>query len=327
MRSPSVLLAVAVFANLACIEPTRAQEWPSRPLTMVVPFAAGGGADLLGRILAPRLSDLLGQQVTVENVGGGGGTTGALRVARAAPDGYQFVLGSSGTHAQNQSLYRHPLYDAASDFAPVALIAEQPILLITRKDLPADNLAQFIAYTRANRDKMQFASAGTGSGVHLACVLLNAAIGVDVVHVPYRGSGPAMQDLIGGRIDYQCPVITPVVPQIQGHLVKAIATLTKNRTAVLPDLPTAQEQGLADFEAYIWFAIFLPKGTPADIIHKLQHAIAASENIPAVQKQLHEIGAAPIGPERATPEYLAGFVAREIEKWAAPIRASGIRVD
>jgi len=281
----------------------------------------------LGRILAPPLAELLGQPVTIENVGGGGGITGSLRVSRAAPDGYQLVLGTTGTHAQNQSLYKNPLYHAVTDFTPVALIAEQPILLIVRKDFPADNLVDFIAYAKANHEKMQFGSAGTGSGVHLACVLFNAAIGVNIVHVPYRGTAPAMQDLIGGRIDYQCPVITPVVPQIQSGLVKAIATLTKNRTPILPDLATAQEQSLTDFEAYIWFAIFLPKGTPADIARKLQHAIAAAEHLPAVRERLKEIGAAPIAPERQTPEYLAAFVEREVAKWAAPIRASGIRVD
>jgi len=327
MRTPSTLLAAAIVAILSAPQSAPAQEWPSRPLTMVVPFAAGGGADLLGRILAPPLADLLGQPVTVENVGGGGGMTGSLRVSRAAPDGYQFVLGTAGTHAQNQTLYKNPLYNATTDFTPVALVAEQPILLIARKDFPADNLPGFIAYTRANHDKMQFGSAGTGAAVHLACVLLNAAIGVNVIHVPYRGTAPAMQDLIAGRIDYQCPVITPVVPQIQGGLVKAIATLTKNRTPVLPNLATAQEQGLADFEAYIWFAIFLPKATSADITRKLQRAISAAENLPAVQERLRDIGVAPIAPQRQTPEYLAGFVEREIGKWAAPIRASGISVD
>lgn len=324
MRTPFMLLALV--ADLAFVGAAPAQEWPSRPLTLVVPFAAGGGADLLGRILAPPLSELLGQPVTVENVGGGGGMTGALRVSRGAPDGYQFVLGTTGTHAQNQTLYKNPLYHVA-DFTPVALVAEQPILLIARKDFPADNLMDFIAYVKANQERMQFGSAGTGSGVHLACVLLNAAIGVNVVHVPYRGTAPAMQDLIAGRIDYQCPVITPVVPQIQGGLVKAIATLTKKRTPILPDLATAQEQGLTDFEAYIWFAIFLPRGTPADIVQRLQRAIAAAENLPTVQERLKEIGAAPIAPERQTPEYLAAFVEREVAKWAAPIRASGVRVD
>jgi tripartite-type tricarboxylate transporter receptor subunit TctC len=325
MRTSFMLLSLV--AHLPFVGPVTAQEWPSRPLTMVVPFAAGGGADLLGRILAPPLSELLGQPVTIENVGGGGGMTGSLRVSRAAPDGYQLVLGTTGTHAQNQSLYKNPLYHAVTDFTPVALVAEQPILLIARKDFPAGNLVDFIAYARANQEKMQFGSAGTGSGVHLACVLLNAAIGVNIIHVPYRGTAPAMQDLIAGRIDYQCPVITPVVPQIQNDLVKAIATLTKKRTPILPNLATAQEQGLSDFEAYIWFAIFLPKGAPTDIAHKLQRAVTAAENLPAVQERLKDIGAAPIAPERQTPEYLAAFVEREVAKWAAPIRASGISVD
>src|SRR5215469_9931676 len=323
MRTPRMLLALVV--HLALVGAAPAQEWPSRPLTLVVPFAAGGGADLLGRILAPPLSELLGQPVTIENVGGGGGMTGALRVSRAAPDGYQFVLGTTGTHAQNQSLYRNPLYHAVTDFTPVALVAEQPILLITRKDFPADNLTDFIAYVRANQERMQFGSAGTGSGVHLACVLLNAAIGVNVVHVPYRGTAPAMQDLIAGRIDYQCPVITAVVPQIQGGLVKAIATLTKNRTPILPDLATAQEQRLKDFEAYIWFAIFLPRGTPADIAHKLARATATAEYLPAVQERLKEIGAAPIAPERQTPEFPAAFGGEEGGKWGGPNPGSGNR--
>jgi tripartite-type tricarboxylate transporter receptor subunit TctC len=325
MRTPCLLFALV--AHFLSVGVALAQEWPSRPMTLVVPFAAGGGADLLARILAPPLSELLGEPVTIENAGGGGGMTAALRVSRAAPDGYQFVLGTTGTHAQSQSLYKHPLYDAVTDFTPVALVAEQPILLIARKDFPGNNLVDFITYTKANQQKMQFGSAGTGSGVHLACVLLNAAIGVNVVHVPYRGTAPAMQDLIAGRIDYQCPVVTTAVPQIEGGAVKAIATLTKNRTPILPDLATAQEQGLTDFEAYIWFAIFLPKDTPPDIAQKLQHAITAAENLPAVQERLKEIGAAPIAPERQTPEYLAAFVKREIAKWAAPIRASGIKVD
>jgi tripartite-type tricarboxylate transporter receptor subunit TctC len=327
MKRAARAAAVAAAIQLNVVAPVPAQEWPNRPLSMVVPFAAGGGADLLGRILAPQLSEFLGQQVYVENIGGGGGTTGSLRVMRANPDGYQFVLGSAGTHSQNQSLFKTPLYNAATDFAPVALVAEQPILLIARKELPVDNLTQFIAYVRANSGKMQFGSAGTGAAVHLACVLLNTAIGVKVVHVPYRGTGPAMQDLIGGRIDYQCPVITPVLPQIQSRTVKALATLTGNRTPILPDLPTAQEQGLKDFEAYIWFAAFLPKGTPPDIVRTLQRALSATLDAPAVQDRLRDIGATPIAPERRTPEYLAKFVDSEIRKWAAPIKASGITVE
>jgi tripartite-type tricarboxylate transporter receptor subunit TctC len=237
------------------------------------------------------------------------------------------LLGTTGTHAHSQSLYKSPPYNAVTDFTPVALVAEQPILLVVRKDFPTGNLGDFVAYARQNQGRLQYGSAGTGSGVHLACVLLNTAIGVDIVHVPYRGTAPAMQDLIAGRIDYQCPVVTPVIPHIKGGLVKAIATLTKDRTPLMPDLPTAQEQGLNDFEAYMWFAVFLPRATPAAIVHKLQHAIVAAENLPAVQERLTEIGAAPIARERQTPEYLAAFVEREAAKWAAPVRASGVGMD
>jgi len=327
MRRLLTLSAVLMAACLQSGAPARAQEWPNRPLTMVVPFAAGGGADLLGRIIAPGMSEFLGQQVVVENVGGAGGVTGSYRVVKAPPDGYQFVLGSSGTHSQSQSLYKNPLYNAATDFAPVMLVIEQPIMLIARRDLPVANLAEFIAYTRANHDKMQFGSAGTGSAVHLACVLFDAAIGVNVTHIPYRGTGPAMQDLIGGRIDYQCPVASAVVPQVEGNQVKAIAVLTKQRAPNLPDLATAQEQGLANFEAGIWFALFLPKGTPAAIVQKLQRAALATVDTPSVQDKLRAIGGLPIAPERRTPEYLGKFVASEIEKWAAPIKASGVSAD
>jgi tripartite-type tricarboxylate transporter receptor subunit TctC len=306
--------------------PAAAESWPARPVTMVVPLGAGSGLDVLGRVLAPRLSELLGQQVIVENVAGAGGMIGASRVAKAAPDGYQFLLGTVGTHAQNQTLYRNPQYNAATDFAPVALIAEQPIVLIARKDLPAGNLQEFIAYTRANQEKMKYGSAGSGSAAHLACALLNAAIGVNVTHVPYRGGGQAMQDLIAGLIDYQCPAGTIAIPQIEGNLVKPIATLAVNRSASLPKLASAHEQGLAGFDTGIWYAIFLPKGTPAAIIRKLNDAAVATLDTAAVKERMTEIGAAAVAPERRSPEYLATFVASEIAKWAAPIKAAGISV-
>jgi hypothetical protein len=200
---------------------------------MVVPFAAGGATDIVARLLSPRLSELLGQQVIVENVGGAGGTTGTARVAKAPPDGYQFVLGNVGTHAHNQTLYRKPPYDAVRDFAPVVLIADLSIVLLTRKDFPADNLPEFIAYGKANEAKLQYGSAGAGSSTHLACVLLNAAIGITVTHVPYRGGTPAMQDLLAGRIDYQCPTTSTATAQIEGKTAKGLATLTRNRTALL----------------------------------------------------------------------------------------------
>jgi tripartite-type tricarboxylate transporter receptor subunit TctC len=326
-RSCTGLAVAAVLAWVLACDCASAQSWPTRPMTMVVPFAAGGGTDIMGRIVAARLSELLGQQVIVENAGGAGGMTGSYRVAKAAPDGYQFVLGTNGTHAQNQSLYKSPLYNAAIDFAPVALIAEQPIGLLARKDLPADNLQQFIAYAKANQASMKYGSAGAGSAVQLSCVLLNAANGLSITHVPYRGSAPAMQDLIAGRIDYQCANVAPALGQIESHQVKAIALLSRHRTALVPDLSTADEQGLKNFDATLWFALFLPKGTPAAIVQKLNAATIATMNTPSVQERMNQIGADLVAPERRSSEYLGKLVESEIEKWAGPIKASGVTAD
>jgi len=294
---------------------------------MVVPFAAGGGADVMGRILAARLADVLGQQVIVENAGGAGGMNGAYRVAKAAPDGYQFVLGTNGTHAQNQSLYKSPLYNAATDFAPVALIGEQPIALLTRKDLPADNLPEFIGYAKANQASMKYGSAGTGSAVQLSCMLLNAANGLSITHVPYRGSAPATQDLIAGRIDYQCANLSPVLSQVEAHRIKALAVLSGHRSALMPELATADEQGLTGFEAILWYGLFLPKDTPPAIVEKLNAAVIATMNTPAVQERMKQIGAELVTPERRSSEYLGEFVVKEIAKWAGPIKASGVTAD
>ena len=246
MRPRHALLAAFIVCSIRydAAGPAVAQSWPSRPLTMVVPFAAGGGTDVLGRIVGRRLSEVLGQQVIIENVGGAGGMVGSARVVKAAPDGYQFVLGSRAD-AINQTLYKNPLYNFATDLAPVVLIADQPTLLVARKDFPADNLQEFIAYAKANQASMQMASAGAGSTGHLDCMLLNAAIGVNVTHVPYRGGGPAMQDLIAGRIDYFCTLSATAKQQIEGKLVKAIAILSRDRSSMLPELASAQEQGSA----------------------------------------------------------------------------------
>src|ERR1700719_2535820 len=285
-------LTAAIFGILLTLcGPATARNYPSKPLTMIIPFAAGGPTDVLGRVIAQRMSEILGQQVVGENVGGAVGMTGSKRVAEAASDGYTFVLGTVGTHAQGQSLYKKPLYNAAIDFTPVALIAEVPIVLITRKDLPVDNLQEFVAYAKANQTKMQYGSAGAGSATHLGCVLLNYLIGVDITHVPYRGTGPAMQDLQGGRIDYLCEIVSTAKPQIDGGTVKAIAIMTKERAKALPNVPTGIEQGTPDLEAYTWNAIFLPKGAPAEIVKKLNDAAVQTMKTPAVKERLETLGA------------------------------------
>jgi tripartite-type tricarboxylate transporter receptor subunit TctC len=318
---------IAALAMLLAITPAAAQDWPTRPVTMVVPFAAGSGSDILGRIIAPRLGEQLGATVIVEDVGGAGGMIGAARVMKAAPDGYSLLLATAGTHAINQTLYKKPLYNAATDFAPVALVASTPILLVTRRDLPVGNLPEFIAYAKANQATMQFGSPGAGSTSHLGCALFNAAIGVQITHVPYRSTGQALQDLLAGRLDYQCVPIAGVVPQIEAKLIKAIAIMSKQRSAILPMLATAREQGLADFEVETWYAMFLPKGTPAPVVGKLHAAAVAAMNAPDVQAKLQELGVEVVAPERRSPEYLADFVVREIEKWAGPIRATGVSMD
>ena len=318
--------ALVAVATLALAPAARAGEWPSRPLTMINPFAAGGPNDVVARLFAQRMAEILGQPVIVENVGGAGGMTGADRVAKADPDGYTFLLGSVGTQAQNQSLFEKPAYNSTTDFAAVALMLEAPLVLIARKDFPAADMKEFVSYARANGAKMQYASAGTGSAIHLGCALMNMVAGLDVVHIPYRGANPAMQDLISGRVDYLCDIITSAKAQIDDGTVKAIAILTKARSPALPDVPTAIEQSFA-VEAYTWNAFFLPKGTPAAIVNKLHDATVEAMRTPAVREKLETAGLQLVSDDRTTPDYLAKFVQSEIIKWAAPIKAGGIRVD
>jgi tripartite-type tricarboxylate transporter receptor subunit TctC len=317
-------VAAVLAAVLSLTTGAAAQDWPTRPITMIVPFAAGGGLDLAARIMAQRIGEVLGQTVVIENVGGAGGMVGSARVAKAAPDGYTFVFGNSGTHAANQTLYKKPLYDASTDFAPVILFAEVPRVMSVRKDLPVNNLQEFIAYAKANKDKIQFGSAGIGSASHVGCVLLNEAIGIQVTHIPFRGSGIALQELVAGRHDYICEVISTSISQIQGDTIKPIAVLSSERSKLLPNVPTAQEQGLKDFDASAWYAFFLPKGTPAAIVAKLNDAVSKTLDTPAVANRLEESGISVVKKERRSPEYLAEFVKREIVKWAGPIKAANI---
>jgi tripartite-type tricarboxylate transporter receptor subunit TctC len=282
---------------------------------------------VLGRVVGQRMSEVLGQQVVIENIGGAGGMSGSKRVADAAPDGYTMVVGTVGTHAQSQTMYKKPLYNSATDFTPVALMAEVPIILTVRKDLPANNFREFVTYAKANPAKMLFGSAGAGSATHLGCVLLNYIIGTDITHVPYRGTGPAMQDLHAGRIDFLCEIITTAKPQVDGGTVKALAIFHKERSPALPNLPTALEQGTQNLEAYTWNAIFLPKNAPEAIVKRLNDAVVQTIKTPSVRDRLGDLGAQIVSDDRATSQYLGPFVRGEIQKWAAPIKASGVIVD
>jgi tripartite-type tricarboxylate transporter receptor subunit TctC len=319
------LLVVAVLALVA--GQARADDWPSRPITLIVPFSAGGGVDLSARIQAQRMGELLGQPIVVENVGAAAGMAGSARVAKADPDGYTMLIGNSGTQAYSQSLYKTPLYNSLTDFTPVGLATESPRILIARKDLPAQNLQDFIAYVKANQSKMQFGSAGVGSGTHLPCVLLNLAIGADVTHVPYRGEAPAQQDLLGGRIDYMCSTIQTGAALAKQSTVKGVAVMSAHRVKIIPDLATTGEQGLPGVEASVWNAFFLPRGMPLPIVAKLNKAMNDTLDDPAIRARLEDVGLEIAVPERRTPDYLAKFVAAEVERWGKVVRAAGISAD
>ena len=317
------LLFVAALALIVAM-PARADDWPTRAITLIVPFAAGGGVDVSARIQAQGMSERLGQAIIVENVGAAAGMEGSLRVAKATPDGYTMLIGNSGTHAYIQALYKAPLYNSVTDFTPVGLATESPRILIARKGLPVTNLQEFVAYVRSNQSKMQFGSAGVGSGTHLPCVLLNMAMGVTVTHVPYRGEGPAQQDLIGGRLDYMCSTIQTGAALAKTGLVRGIAVMSPLRVKIIPDLATTGEQRLPGVEASVWNAFFLPPGAPDAIVNKLNRAMSDTLDDPDVRKRLEGLGLEIVAPQRRTPGYLAKFVSEEVDRWTKVVHTAGI---
>lgn len=321
----TVLAATA--ALLALTGAISAQDWPSRPITMIIPFAPGGGVDASGRIQALRLGELLGQTVVVENVGAAAGTVGSLRVARAAPDGYTMLMGNSGTHAYSQGLRKNPPYNSVADFAPVGLVTESPRILLARKDLPVKNLQEFVKYVKANQAKMQFGSAGVGSGTHLPCELLNANLGVKVTHVPFKGAGPVMQELIAGRIDYFCDTIQTGAAQARAGAVKGLAVMSPRRVPIIPDLATTGEQGVPNVEATVWNGFFFPKGTPDAIVRRVNKAFNTMMEEPAMRKRLQELGLEILPPEQRTPEYLAKYLVEDVARWKKVIVQAGIPVE
>jgi tripartite-type tricarboxylate transporter receptor subunit TctC len=325
MRSSKTIAGLVILAALGA--PAAADDWPTRTITLVVPFTAGGGIDVSARIQAQRMSELLGQSIVVDNIGAAAGTIGSQRVAKAAPDGYTMLIGNSGTHAYSQSLYKRLPYNSVTEFQPVGLVSDSPRILLARKDLPVNNLQELVAYAKANQDKMQFGSAGVGSGTHLPCVLFNLTLGLNITHVPYRGAGPVMQDLIGGRIDYMCDTIQTGAAQAKQGTVKGIAVMAEKRVPIIADLATTGEQGLPGVEATVWNAFFFPKGTPEPIVRKLNKAMSDTLDDPAIRNKLEELGLEIVPPERRSPEYLAKYLPQEIERWAKPIREAGISAD
>lgn len=319
-------IILALLSSLAFANGAGAEVFPTRPIKLIVPFAAGAQSDIIGRTIAARMSEVLGQPVIIENISGGGGQIAGKRVADAAPDGYVMGLGTVGTHAQAQTLYKHPAYNSQTDFTPVALIAEIPIVLSARKDLPVKDFRDFIAYAKTHQATMSYGTAGAGSAPHLACLLLNHVLGTNITHIPYRGTGPATQDLLAGRIDFMCGGITTTKPLVDSGSLKGLAVFGATRSPVMPDLATATEQG-AKVEAYTWNAVFLPKGVPDAIVKTLNAAAVEAIKTRSVNESLTALGAEVVTQARATPQYLNEFVRSETEKWAGPIKAGGLQVE
>jgi tripartite-type tricarboxylate transporter receptor subunit TctC len=328
------IVAAAIAAGLSSLalsslapSSAYAQSWPTRPITMVVPYAAGGPVDTIARIMGARMSESLGQQIIIENAGGAGGMTGSVRVAKAPADGYSLLLSGSAVLSINQTLYRRPLYNGLTDFEHVVLHSDSARILITRPDFPAKTFGEFIAYAKANQGKMQYGSAGAGSGSHVCPVLLDVAMGTKITHVPYRGAGPAMQDLIAGRIDFMAEQISTALPQIQGGKVKALATFGLDRAPGLEDLPTAEELGVKGLDCGSWGSFSFPKGTPDAIVQRLAAASNEAVESAMVRERFKQIGVVVPSKERRTPAYLRRFVATETDRWATPIKDSGAVID
>ena len=311
----SMLAALCAFAA-----PAQAQTFPTRSITMIVPFAAGGPTDVVARIVTAHMAQTLGQSIIIENVVGAGGTTATTRAARATNDGYTLITGHMGTHAAAVPLYPALAYHPEKDFEPVALLAGTPILILARKDFPPGDLKEFVAYVKANEAKVNAAHAGVGSVSHVSCQLLNSILGIRPTGVPFNGTGPAMNALVGGQVDFMCDQIVNAVPQINAGTIRAYAIATPERNPSLPNVPTTAEAGLPAFQAQAWNAIFAPKGTPAPVITTLNAAAAKALGDEGVRKRLLDLGSVIPGPAERTPEALASLVKNEIAKWTPVLK-------
>jgi tripartite-type tricarboxylate transporter receptor subunit TctC len=310
-----MLAALCAFA-----EPSQAQSYPTRSITMIVPFAAGGPTDVVARIVTGHMAQTLGQSIVIENVVGAGGTTATTRAARATNDGYTLITGHMGTHAAAVPLYPALAYHPEKDFEPIALLAGTPILILARKDFPPGDLKEFVGYVKANEAKVNAAHAGVGSVSHVSCQLLNSILGIRPTGVPFNGTGPAMNALVGGQVDFMCDQIVNAVPQINAGTIRAYAIATPERNPSLPNVPATAEAGLPAFQAQAWNAIFAPKGTPAPVIATLNAAAAKALDDEGVRKRLLDLGSVIPGTAERTPEALASLVKNEIAKWTPVLK-------
>lgn len=320
----TIIQTIAIAFGLAATGAQGGTPYPTRPVTLVVPFAPGGTTDVVARIMADHMSRTLGQQLIVENVVGAGGTIGSARVAKAAPDGYMLMVGNLGTHAASIGLYPRLPYDPRTDFEPIMSVAATPMLVVAKKDLPVRDFKEFISYLKENQTKVNYGTGGIGTTGHLTCLFLDALLGVKPQHVPFRGSGPALNALLGGQVDYVCDQTVSVVPSIQANQVKGLVVATPNRISVVPDVPTAAEQDLPQFAATGWNALFAPKGVPSEIIVKLNAAAKAALNDENTRRRFLELGADLPNDAGQTPQALAELVRAEVDKWVPIIKGAGV---
>jgi tripartite-type tricarboxylate transporter receptor subunit TctC len=317
-----LLFPLVALGALALAAPARA-AYPDRPITMIVPFAAGGPTDVVARIVAEHMSRTLGQQVVVENVAGAGGTTGITRAAQSAPDGYTIMMGHMGTHGAAPAVYPDLKYDPTKDFAPVGLAAGTPIVIVAKKDFPAKDLKEFVSYVKANGEKLNEAHAGVGSVSFTTCALLNSILSVKPTRVVYRGTGPALNDLVAGQVDYMCDQIVNLVPQIQAGTIRAYAVALPERSPALPDVPTTKEAGLPDYQVSAWNAIFAPKKTPGDVVKRLNDALLKALSDGGTRKRLLDLGADLSNKDAQSPQGLQKLVEREVARWNKVLKQVG----
>ena len=320
------LRSVAAIALACAAAGAQAQNYPTKTITMIVPFAAGGPTDTVARLVAQSMGTTLKQQIIVENVGGAGGTIGAARVAKAAPDGYTIFLHHIG-HSTAPALYRKLSYNAIDSFEPIGLVTDVPMTLIARANFPAKDFKELLAYVKANKEKVTYANAGLGSASHLCGMLFQTAIGVDLTTVPYKGTGPAMNDMLGGQVDIMCDQTTNTTSQIKGGKVKVYGVTTKTRLASMPNVPTMNEAGLPGFEVAVWHGMYAPKGTPKPVIDQLSNALRVALKDPTVKQRFADLGTEPVADARARPEALRAHVKSEIDRWGPIITKAGQYAD
>ncbi len=320
MLVSKIAAGAGAVSVLALALPAVAQSYPTRPVTMVVPFAAGGPSDVIARIVGEGMSKVLNQSVVIENVGGAGGTTGSGRVAAANPDGYTLLSGSMGSHVAAPVLYSNLKYDSRKDFEPVALTVDAPAVIVARKTMPATNLKEFIAYLKANGSKVSQGHGGVGASSHMACLLFNAEAGVKVNVVSYRGSGPALNDVVAGQIDFLCEQTMGLAGHVQAGTVKAFAVASPLRSPVLPNVPTAKEAGLPGYDLSIWSAIFAPKGTPASVIKTLNNAVDKALDDKSVVQKIQALGGTVAAKKERSAKHLGALVVKETGRWEPILR-------